>query len=880
MSASSRQLNIITWNAQSVTSKEKIIELEILLRERDIHVVCIQETYLNRANKFYLPNFTIYRNDRATHGGGVAIAIRKEITHYPLRSKGTVTIENIAIAIRFNNKLINIYSAYCPHYSNNFERDLTAMTTTTSECIIFGDLNAKHTTWGCAKNNSAGNALLNHLNTSDFLLLAPRSHTHHPHSGATPSTIDILLTNLSEHVGTPVTLNHQLSSDHFPVLTRINGGYEVTRRIQYQYFRANWQEFQHHIIDEDFNPPLNTTHEVDSSIVSLTRMLTEARDAAIPTTIRRDTATRIATDTLRAIKYKNKLVRNWQRCTDATIKNSYKTAVNIAGRLIKELVRRDRNANWSSLLERLEPDSKRFWRITKSLRGGNTFMPSKLRHEGGLFYTDTEKADALATMFERAHSITLNDVHPQDATVSGFIDRFDRLTDFDYVPFTIAELSRAIDALKPFKAPGDDNMFNVLLKHMPDNTRSTLCDIYNACLSMNFWPTSFKTAKVIPIPKPGRDREELTGYRPISLLNNLGKLFERMIHERLTNFVNENDVLNAEQFGFRSQHSTSHQVLRVTNHIRRNRGARKSTGMVLFDIEKAFDSVWHDGLVYKLSRLGFPTYLSKMIQNFMADRTFTVHVGGARSTARRIPAGLPQGSVLSPTLYSIFVSDLRLDRFTHTACYADDTAMYVSANRTATICKRLQRSLTVVERYYSRWKIRINPTKTQAILFPFNGQRKRLPRDTLTLGGVPINFTNTVKYLGVTLDRKLLFREHVNQMRIGATRRMATLYPLIGRRSTLADRSKMLIFKTVIRPTLTYASPVWITAAVSNRKHLQIIQNKCLKMILRLPWRYHTNELHERAEMPTLHEYVGTLNEKFKLRCANSDFELIRELAE
>lgn len=880
MSVNNTLLNIISWNAQSISNGSKTAELERLLRERDIHIVCLQETYLNHNTKLYMPNYTIYRNDRTTHGGGVAILVKKGIQHELLRLCATVSIENIAIAVTFHNKRIIITSAYSPHYNNSFSNDLTAITSAPGECLIFGDLNAKHTAWRCTTNNAAGNSLLIHLNNSDFSLHAPGTHTHFPHAGSTPSTIDLLLANTVSPINSFCTLDNFLVSDHCPIFCQLDCAFSTLSKPSFQYERADWTAYQQFFGDNLLTASCDTPVEIEESISRFSNIITASREAAIPTVVYRDRTTRLASDTICAIRYKNKLTRNWQRCMDPVNKGILKSAINIAGKLVKDLVRRDRNSNWRSMLEQLGPGSKKFWRISRSLRGKRVSAPGTLRHGNDIIITSLDRAEAFASVFEKSHTTTLNDVHPHDRIVHRAMNGMNRTdTNDEFDAFTVADLTEEIATLRPFKAPGGDNIPNILLKYLPEIALGELCDIYNACLRLNHWPTSFKLAKVTPIPKPGKDKGCSENYRPISLLNTLGKLFEKLIHKRISVFVAENDILNAEQFGFRPQHSTSHQVLRVVNHVRNNRAQRKSTGMVLFDIEKAFDSVWHDGLIFKLHKRGFPRYLCRMIREFTADRFFEVHVFDAKSGPRPIPAGLPQGSILSPILYSIYVSDLKLNRHSNSACYADDTAIYASANRTKTICTRLQGTLRRVEKFCNKWKIKINPTKTQAVFFPFNNQRRRRPTTNLTLNDVPIEFSASVTYLGVVLDSKLNFRTHVDQIRGRASRCMSALYPLIGRRSTLSADNKLRIFKMIIRPILTYASPVWIRAAISNRKHLQIIQNKCLKSILKLPWRFPTIDLHERAGVLTLFEYIGNLNLNFNEKCATSDFRLIRELA-
>lgn len=268
----------------------------------------------------------------------------------------------------------------------------------------------------------------------------------------------------------------------------------------------------------------------------------------------------------------------------------------------------------------------------------------------------------------------------------------------------------------------------------------------------------------------------------------------------------------------------------------------------------------------------------KFIQNFCSNRQFAVHVNAQQSELRCIPAGLPQGSTLSPTLYNIFVSDIPCLRQMNAAYYADDTAIYTSANRTKTICNRLQRALVSVNKYFSKWKISVNPDKTQAIIFPFNNQRKRTITTPIKLNNTAITFSNPIKYLGVTFDAKLNFGAHIKNICAKASRCISSIYPLIGYKSKLNLGNKLLLFKTIVRPLLIYASPIWSSAANCHIKKLQIQQNRCLKIIRNLPRRFSTNKLHLLPNIPLFREYMTRMNDNFRINCINSPIEIIREL--
>jgi hypothetical protein len=325
------------------------------------------------------------------------------------------------------------------------------------------------------------------------------------------------------------------------------------------------------------------------------------------------------------------------------------------------------------------------------------------------------------------------------------------------------DLQKLANTLKLRKACGIDGIPNECLRHLPRRPLVHLTHLFNHCIRLSHFPESWKEAKVITLPKSGKDPKFPQNLRPISLLSTTGKLFEKVILKIYQRHIDERDPLNASQFGFRARHSTTLQCMRFTDHMTLNFNNNMSTAAVFLDIEKAFDTTWHPGLRNKLSKMHFSTSLIKLISSFLSNRKFRVSVEGEMSTPREIQAGVPQGSVLSPTLYSLYINDAPQSPGVHLALFADDTCIYSTDRKEGYVLRKLQRGLTSME----SWCELEHEDKTQAIYF---SRGRRLVEAHLTLKGRNIPFVTHIKYLGVMFNRKITSRIHIETIEAKAFR--------------------------------------------------------------------------------------------------------------
>lgn len=258
--------------------------------------------------------------------------------------------------------------------------------------------------------------------------------------------------------------------------------------------------------------------------------------------------------------------------------------------------------------------------------------------------------------------------------------------------------------------------------------------------------------------------------------------------------------------------------------------------MVLLDIEKAFDSVWHDGLIYKTTQNNYPIFLVKLMQSFLTNRKSFVSLNGINSDPYNVPAEVPQGSLLSPHLFNIFINDIPKPHQCRIAKYADDNAIYASIpykTHIRILNDKIEYGLQTLKSFFTNWKIKLNDSKTEAILFSHSRiiQRDK-SKEKINFNNCELDWNPAVKYLGVWLDQKLLYRVNIEKFIKKSKKNIAILYPLLKKRKSLSFHSKLTLYRSYIRPALTYACPVWSNSAICHINKIQVTQNKCLRIII------------------------------------------------
>lgn len=241
--------------------------------------------------------------------------------------------------------------------------------------------------------------------------------------------------------------------------------------------------------------------------------------------------------------------------------------------------------------------------------------------------------------------------------------------------------------------------------------------ISNLIIKLGYFPQAWKTTIVIPILKTGKTPTHPASYKPISLLSSISKVVEKTILNKIKEHEKQNNIIINEQFGFREKHDTVQQVVRIVNDIRTNYNMNNVTIMLLLDIEKAFDKVWIDGLIYKMLICNYPSAIVRVIQSYLSNRKLQVRINNNFSSERDIRAGVPQDSVLGPALFSIYINEIIKFPKTKLAMFTDDTAIYTHSFSAVVAAKQIQIHIDLLQEYYKTWKITLNVSKTEIIIY-------------------------------------------------------------------------------------------------------------------------------------------------------------------
>lgn len=881
-SVTNNSLLILLFNANGL--KNHIHELQSVLYNSRIDIALITETHFTKYSKFHIPGYHLIKTnhpDNTAHGG-VALLIKTSLFFQPLPEYCHDYIQSCFIQIKLNNIPITIGALYSPP-RHNITRDLLTdfFGSIKNNFIIGGDYNAKHQSWGCRVNNPRGVILHSFSNEKNFNILSPPGPTYWPTSlKKKPDILDIFAAKLPSNLHFCTKNLLDLNSDHSAVLLTISAT-PLSRIKPHKLFSTLTDHIKFHdIINENINLSirLKSNLDIDEAVNNFTTLIQSAAWSAIKPVktvnsnniINSNFNYPIIPEEIRSLIVEKRRARARYHLSRLP---SHKSAYNkLANSLKKILIKHKANA-FEQKLHNLSVADCSLWRETKQLLKYKAPSTPLKKADNTLAFSDVEKAEVFQTYLSnifQPHSDILDRQHMDN--VRKYLDS--PLPNGPPVKYTTPnEVKNIIQKHSNKKSPGFDLITAKVAKCLPKKAIVLLTYIFNAIFRLSYFPLMWKFSQIVMFAKPNKPPDSSDSYRPISLLPFFSKICERLILQRLSPHVISNNILPPSQFGFRAKHNTIHQVHRLVDCISTSLERKQYCSCVFLDISQAFDRVWHDGLLFKLRNF-LPPSLFLLTKSYLTDRYFQIRIGTCTSQMAIINAGVPQGGILSPLLFNIYASDQPVTENTLVADYADDKALISIHENPQIASGNLQIHLNLMSSWYTKWRLKLNHTKS--IHTTFTLKHGLCP--PVSLDNIPIPASDTVKYLGLIIDKRLTWSPHIRSKRLILNSRSRMLKTILSKNKCTSLKNKLLIYKTFLKPIWTYGLQLWGAAKKSNLNKIQTYQNITLRQLTNAPPYISNLTLHNDLHIKSIEEESVSFYKRFFSRLANHNNPLISSL--
>ena len=824
---------IIQWNCRGL--KPNYNEILLLLSLLRPTVFCLQETFLKPDDNIAFKGFNVYNyiyKDGHKPSGGSSVLVSSSCPQREI--KLSTDLQAVAVSVSLD-KEITICSVYIPpNYALQSKQLDSLLQQLPSPYLLVGDFNGHNLLWGCKKNNVRGEIIEDFLAKNDICLMNDKSHTYlHPATGNF-SSLDLSLCHPSLLLDFDWSVcEDQHGSDHFPIIIESINSAAEEHSPKWKLNKADWEQF-YSLCAQSLN--IDRFNNSTDLIADFTSSLMNISNKCIPKTSTNPKKCNpwYNEDCKKAIKQRKHALSRFCKYPTKENLNNVKIHTAKARRTIKASKRN----SWKVYVSKLNHKTpiKKVWDTIRKI-SGKTKSPS-YTHLNTCRETKATNKEDIANTFGETFLNNSSSRHYSDKFrhIKNNQEKqklnFKSCNNEKYnIAFTFSEL---VDAIKISHdtATGPDEIHYQMLKHLPENFLLNLLYIFNTIWTTGVFPESWRLATIIPIPKPGKDHAEPTNYRPIALTSCLCKTLERMINKRLIWYLESNNLISPIQSGFRSERSTNDHLIRLETFIRDAFVNREHVVSVFFDLEKAYDTTWRYGIMKDLHDLGLKGRLPIFIQSFLEDRTMQVRVGSTLSDLYDQEQGVPQGSILSTTLFNIKINNIVtcLDNKTDGSLFLDDFGICFRSKNMRTIERHLQQCINRIEDWATNNGFKFSKSKTQCV--HFCKLRKVHNDPVLYLYGSPIPVVEESKFLGVIFDRKLSFIPHIRYIKAKCLKALNIL-KVLSNTSWGADRSTLLhLYRSLIRSKLDYGSVVYGSARKSYLQTLDTVHNQGLRLAM------------------------------------------------
>lgn len=831
---------IIQWNIRGFYNN--LEELKQLISQHQPPVICIQETHLKPKNSPKLANYTLFRHDHTSTdhaSGGVATAIHNSIIihkEYKIDSELQHTTIQIQMPNLPNQPKITVSNIYIPPNQNIRTQDITNITSRLqAPYIILGDLNAHNRIWGSSTNNNRGNIIQNILENCDNLILLNNGQpTRFNALNGTCSAIDITMaTNDIAYLLQWNPHNDLCNSDHFPLFINLqaeNLQSLTSKTRRWNIKKADWNKFKSYLQQHS----VQISENIDVSIAELIKNITEAANLSIPKSNGKHTkevpwwCPEIKT----AIKDRNKALNKFR----ITKLNKDLQLFRKLRAKARQLIRSKKRESWGKFVQGINVNTSNteMWNKIRILRGTKTHSAISLMDSNKKIITDEKQ---IANIF--AHQFAFNssdDNYSQDfirykAAEQAKPLHFAKSTQDTYnSPITMNELEETLKIQIKNSAPGPDNIPVAFIKHLPNETKSKLLQIYNKIWTEGTFPNIWSTAIVLPIPKANKDNKNPENFRPIALTCVMCKILEKIIAKRLTTYFRENQSISSSQCGFQKGRSTIDQLVNLESDIQHAFKDNKKLLAIFFDLEKAYDKAWRHHIIKELLSIGLQGEIILFIKNFLQNRSIQVRINNTLSSAVQIANGTPQGSILSVHCFIIAINNItkKIPPPIKYRLFADDLNISIQASNIRAAQSYLQICLHNLEEWCQLTGFSFSPHKTKFIIF----SRKKIPPPTppLTIYNKPITYALETKFLGLTFDYKLSWTSQLNELKARGANSLNILKMLNNKHFLPNSKTLLTLYRSLIRSKIDYGCIVYRSAKPKQLNRINQIHNTGIRM--------------------------------------------------
>lgn len=808
-------------------------ELRILIARCSPACICLQETLLGDSNHPSPPGYCgFYSHTLAGQGhhGGTAIFVRSDVPFIPVQLN--TPLQAVAVKI-FINRFYTLCSLYLPPGDPVDKLDLMNLVRNIpSPFLLLGDFNGRHPLWDSDAINPRGVLLASFIEDEDLEVLNSGDVTHFHSPTGTFTAIDLSLCSSASFMDFRWSVLPDLyGSDHFPILLQSIDSVPQSRPPRWRLDKADWQLF------EDLSFPARTVAEIgncDEAAKNFTDVLHSAATQSIPRTSGHFPKRPVPwwnADCATAVKEKRAAFSRLKRHRgDPHCLATFRQARARARQTLKS-ARRDSWKSYISSITSRTPLNEVFNRVRKISGKFSPPPPPVLLHAGETVADPKIVADLFAEHFAS--------VSRKDAAAPGALHRrtvesqdlsFTSPGGESYnVPFSHSELRIALSQCQD-SSPGIDDIPYAFLRHMSDSAFTFLLDLYNVIWNTGEFPSTWSVAMVVPIPKPGKDPLQTTNYRPISLTSCLCKVLEKMVNARLVWFLESNKCLTPVQYGFRKARCTTDALLSLESDVCEAFAKNHHQVTVFFDLEKAYDTAWCHGILRCLFEFGLRGRLPVFIKKFLSNRLIRVRVGSTLSESHPLEDGVPQGSILSVTLFAVAINGVIdvLPDGVRSSLYVDDLSISFSATRMILIERKLQLAINKISSWADKNGFRFSALKTAAI--HFCRLRGVHPDPDLYLANRRISCVETTRYLGLVFDSRLTWVPHLRSVK-AACQKALSLLRVLAHTSWGTDRDTLLILhQTLILPKLEYGNEVYSSATEARLRVLNSVHHAGVRL--------------------------------------------------